>query len=71
MTGVETGLDFADALRVASAEKADRFLTFDRTLARRTARIVRAPRAQLRSGSLLLRARFRRRFRLTSAKKLA
>ena len=35
LEGYLAGLDFADALHVASAPDADRFLTFDRTLARR------------------------------------
>jgi predicted nucleic-acid-binding protein len=35
LEGYLAGLDFADALHVASAGEADRFLTFDRTLARR------------------------------------
>ena len=36
LEGYVAGLDFADALHVASAVDADRFLTFDRTLARRS-----------------------------------
>ena len=37
---LEQGLDFADALHVASSAQADRFVTFDAKLVRRAARIA-------------------------------
>jgi predicted nucleic-acid-binding protein len=37
------GLDFADALHLAGAFAADSFATFDRTLARRAAKLAGAP----------------------------
>ncbi len=41
----EGGLDFADALHLASCGRADRFATFDRALIRRAKRLDRAPAA--------------------------
>jgi predicted nucleic-acid-binding protein len=35
----EEGLDFADALHLASSAKADRFATFDKALARKASRV--------------------------------
>ena len=37
---LEQGLDFADALHVASSAHADRFVTFDRQLVKRAARVL-------------------------------
>jgi predicted nucleic-acid-binding protein len=43
LAGYEAGLDFADALHLASAAGADLFLTFDRDLVRRTIPIKGVP----------------------------
>jgi len=40
----ESGLDFADALHLASSEAAESFATFDKSLVRRTKRLADAPR---------------------------
>lgn len=40
LDGYEAGLDFADALHLASADAADAFATFDRRLARRASRMT-------------------------------
>jgi predicted nucleic-acid-binding protein len=41
----EGGLDFADALHLASSDRAGRFATFDRALIRRVKRLAQAPAA--------------------------
>ena len=43
LAGYHAGLDFADALHLASATEADRFLTFDRDLARLAPSLKGAP----------------------------
>jgi len=46
----ESGLDFADALHLASGQEADRFATFDRTLASAAGEIEGAPKVSLLEG---------------------
>ncbi len=46
LAGYQAGLDFADALHLASASETDRFLTFDRDLLRRGPSMRGAPRVE-------------------------
>jgi predicted nucleic-acid-binding protein len=46
LAGYHAGLDFADALHLASASEMDRFLTFDRDLVRRAPSMRGAPKVE-------------------------
>jgi predicted nucleic-acid-binding protein len=47
LDGFESGLDFADALHLASSHAASEFVTFDRAFARRADRLRTSPPVQL------------------------
>jgi predicted nucleic-acid-binding protein len=46
LAGYQAGLDFADALHLASASETDRFLTFDRDLVRRAPSMNGVPKVE-------------------------
>jgi predicted nucleic-acid-binding protein len=51
LTWFANGLDFADSLHLASSQEAERFATFDRTLATAAGKIEGAPQVDLLEGS--------------------